>query len=880
MLKKRILASSMASVMALTSIASVAFADDIKTEAVTKKQLEDYVKTFDRGEKIYTYGSVQGEQLLDALEYADNVIANTSTATDINAAYQMLKAVEKSLKTYSVTELQELINESKPIIEEDNKLNSENDLKYTDGSFGAFAIAYGDATAVVTTADSRLITDAYLDLADAKANLKLMPTVTKQRFTSALKEFETAMNYTKYDSWRRGILGGSYPTLRTADNWGYFDGGSNHIVAYGTLYDHLNRYRTGINEQYENFVTGMKGVAVTSNEEIVNAYNTCLDVVDVIKAFTPDDTNYAVKSSVKATLTNYWDRLAYDYITSSELTAVCAAIKTASSGAELKVASDNGNKDLGAVTTSGDAFVTAVRGGKLTSATITVKLGNDSGIVMGLDANGHIAYKDDGTPAIASTTDAVKALGIDGIKRYESKGKKTDFELSKFLSLDSVDWDNAGDISPIDNHNGNGVTDGDEVANRAGVGDKGIVDGWGKAIGGVGPVWNEGLSCGVYTGVGTDLAGETDTTGAVGLSYAGGSGLSTYVDLSTAMQLANAYLSASTAADLNTNGAAGILNSDIDTSGTLSGSTDDTAAGVKTYKLRSAAVEWSIVNRYLTYALQDKYADAVATTSKTRKDVVELIGKADELAAKTDEAPIFGKLLSDMTDARQNAQNWLNASYADKKYKDGDDVSYKNITKTDETKNAQAIWTALNNAYKVLNDKYNAFKYSYGEIAKEISDVAAAIDAGTLVGAGEALTKALNDCALALSIVDLDEYYLEENSAFTEAREFQNVNRLRTKAFTEEDSTEYAPTAKQKTLMTAYEKLVAEHEKASKGGKLGDLNNDGKITAADAVSILKAIAGGKADTLEKAVADYNNDGKVTAADATAILKAVAAGTAN
>ena len=55
---------------------------------------------------------------------------------------------------------------------------------------------------------------------------------------------------------------------------------------------------------------------------------------------------------------------------------------------------------------------------------------------------------------------------------------------------------------------------------------------------------------------------------------------------------------------------------------------------------------------------------------------------------------------------------------------------------------------------------------------------------------------------------------------------------------------------------------------------LGDLNEDGKVTAADARLALRAAVG--LDTLteqKKALADVNNDGKVTAADARKILRA-------
>ena len=56
----------------------------------------------------------------------------------------------------------------------------------------------------------------------------------------------------------------------------------------------------------------------------------------------------------------------------------------------------------------------------------------------------------------------------------------------------------------------------------------------------------------------------------------------------------------------------------------------------------------------------------------------------------------------------------------------------------------------------------------------------------------------------------------------------------------------------------------------------GDINGDGKITAADAREALRAAAGlSKLEGIQNEAADYNNDGKVTAADARLILRKAA-----
>ena len=75
MLRRRILASAMASVMALGSVAVVANAEETAvatTQVKTKADLEAYVKSFDkfREDGLNDYGSASSEKFMDAIEYA------------------------------------------------------------------------------------------------------------------------------------------------------------------------------------------------------------------------------------------------------------------------------------------------------------------------------------------------------------------------------------------------------------------------------------------------------------------------------------------------------------------------------------------------------------------------------------------------------------------------------------------------------------------------------------------------------------------------------------------------------------------------------------------------------------------------------------------
>jgi hypothetical protein len=63
-------------------------------------------------------------------------------------------------------------------------------------------------------------------------------------------------------------------------------------------------------------------------------------------------------------------------------------------------------------------------------------------------------------------------------------------------------------------------------------------------------------------------------------------------------------------------------------------------------------------------------------------------------------------------------------------------------------------------------------------------------------------------------------------------------------------------------------------------GICGDLNDDGEVTAADAVIALEIATGGRpCDVATLAAADIDRDGQVTALDALMILQAAGAGMA-
>lgn len=322
MLRRRILASAMASVMAIGSVAVVASAEDTAAatkQMKTKADLEALVKSYDsfRAKEINDYGSKSGENFLDALEYAENVIdAAGSTVEDYTAAYQMVTATYNALKVYTAEELSTLVKANKAKYETNNIYNDNiGDTIYKNeagkNQWDKFVDAYEEADSVLTSKDSRVISDAYEGLKAAAENLTPMTTVTKAQYRQALKTYEELKQkvYT-YDTWRRGTLPG-WTDIKTGDYWKY--AGAN--VSFGGIYSYFSNLEEGTNGIYTCYdaLDAEKNLSKTSLENYVNGYKNVSDAVDVLALWTADDTNRASKATVKSLIDKYRGVLVFDY---------------------------------------------------------------------------------------------------------------------------------------------------------------------------------------------------------------------------------------------------------------------------------------------------------------------------------------------------------------------------------------------------------------------------------------------------------------------------------------------------------------------------------------------------------------------------------------
>lgn len=349
MLRRRILASAMASVMAIGSVAVVASAEDTAAatkQMKTKADLEALVKSYDsfRTKEINDYGSKSGENFLDALEYAENVLDETkSTVEDYTVAYQMVTATYNALKVYTVEELSTLVKANKSKYESNNvndELLGDTIYKNDNDQWNTFVAAYENAESLITSKESRYISDAYEELEEAVKNLTPESTVTKAQFRSALKTYEQLKQkvYT-YDTWRRGSYDDGWVEMESGNFWKY----KGKEMSFGALLSYLTSQetngKTGFYDVY-NELDEQKTVSKTSLAKYVEAYNTVVEANDALKNWNADDTNRASKATVKSLINKYRSRLVFDFCSDEAedlLDAIVAAVDAA--GATLEYAS-------------------------------------------------------------------------------------------------------------------------------------------------------------------------------------------------------------------------------------------------------------------------------------------------------------------------------------------------------------------------------------------------------------------------------------------------------------------------------------------------------------------------------------------------------------
>lgn len=844
MLRRRIFSAAMASVMALSSVAVVAQAAETN-QVVTKAELEELVtKTYGdswRADELSAYGSVSQAAMLDALEAADVILADSeSDAEDYTVAYMMVKAVADRLVIHTAEELKALIAECEPIIATNNIFNEElQDQIYVADTFMNLDDKLDYARGFVTSTSSADITEAYEQLAAAKDGLKKNAVVSKSMFRNILRKYDEIIdNQFAYDTWRRGAI--AWTDINSGNLW--ILNNSVDSVAYGHLYQYILSTKAEVVKAYDS-IDSIKGLTKTTDADIYEGFQLAQDAVTVYSAWSADDVNKATKAGLSSLINQYHGQLVYDYANTSA-TDLFNAIKDAVTAADASATVDTmGTDKASGSTASNDLWntVTVTEDGygfqagagsafnKLVEAEAVIKVtsANIKAVYVPLTDAGY--YDDTATRSIV--TDKTKKDG----GKYQTISVGSKFDIADIIDITGK-VDGSKDMDPADNN----TTD----------------------------TSNETVLWGTY------LFTSGDPT-ASGASWDYG------VSLAGAMEIAEVYLY-------------GTKDEIKDPSINLIKNIDDTGVvAIKdgTEVPNGSSKEYQLAYRYLYYALTEQYEGSVAAgCAHTRTDVKALIEDAWELIDATGDASIFNDANVDLVNARQVAMKWVSAANTDKLYKE-------NTPGTAADGNAyvasDAAYHALEGAYNHLKAEYEALKYSFGEIYDKLAEVAEDIDDGKL-DATDTLLKAMDDVAYALSCINAITYTsrgkeYEDNAAFDADRTFLENNRVITntgdaveiKTITAEinDGNTHGVTTKDganpthAALATAYDALLAAiAAQAEEEVVLGDANGDGTINAADATAVLKSIVG--LATVDEKAADYNKDGVVNAADATAILKSI------
>lgn len=403
-MKKRIFAASMASVMALSSVSVVAFADETKAdfgEAVTKAELKELLATIEKDidKGVYDeYGTKFGEIFTKAFEAAKLAIEDGND-DDITAAYQVLKSVLAKKQDVTNAVLKELVGELSGKYNKGNIINDEleDDYYYEPDTWAAFANAYEEAEIACDSDNKTEVCDAYFTLYDADAALKATTQVTKTKLNEAYKAYrEVIEQKNKYEDWRRGtatesVNSGSTDAVKPdfkntlvtfGDLFGIISGASNATTlggksVTGTWIKFADTTATeledSIDTTFKKFM-GLKTATKTANAEIVNAYNACQDAVRVYNGWKVDDVRRGSKASFEALIrTNATTLWTLDLDKDGTADALAGAQDAAFFGAVPGTAT------------------WSIKDGK-----IYLNNGTSSDIVVKLDENSKMAYAADG----------------------------------------------------------------------------------------------------------------------------------------------------------------------------------------------------------------------------------------------------------------------------------------------------------------------------------------------------------------------------------------------------------------------------------------------------------------------------------------------------
>ena len=931
MLRRKILTSAMASVMALTSISAVAFADETATAAKNVKTKEDLKKLVTetygdkyRSSEINDYGSVSADRMLAVLEFADEVVANNDTdENDATVAYDMVIAVKNQLKHYTAADLRDLMKQVQPIVDSNN-INNEDlgDAIYDDTAYQALVDAYDEADSVIDSNDSNAITDAFLNL-DAVKSPAALTAVSKSQFNQAIKALESAIkNKNKYENWRRGSLGYTGGDAANWFGWRFTASGSKSTITYGDLYeiaDALVENAAGegvvdIYSEYDRF-TEIKSAARTTDVLIVDAYKLADQLAQVLNSFEADDTNRASRSQITNLINEYNGRLVYEFASDNAYTLL-SAVMTHDAQLEIEIV-DPANVNKTTYVKATDLLDSLAAGrAPYSAATSLVTSGAQSALALvtpiysdpegywneantqtdgfAYNAVRYAVYK--GNLTVDKIVDAVDAAGelttanteivntlaevyADAIKKECTDGSSFKQNWDDPAWGDTNDVNIAKAIADLNTVGAAAVTKyiNDNFSNAKGVFNVTAADD-GRLVDATLKVKAKTAFYLITDNDGVTRLATASTLGANDKS-AKRVNANVAVDLAdyvtvTAAQVSDVDDHASNAVvdDKSTNFTSLAVAYDVATKYLAENFSAITALDTLediADPTRSNTKGYTMAYRALKYALNDRYDGDVA--KYTRKDVADLIEKCYDLIDDCGECALFADNIANLVNARKVANTWITEANKTKTYKDGAIVAGKTST---------AVYKALKDVYDRLEKDTQAFAISYGQVYELIADVENMRDDGELV-LDEAGVALLEKVAYELATIQSPSDDLDDEAIDVDNR-FLDYNRIATFESDTYDllyggkTVTVSKNADHLQLRDDYNALYKLVNPEADEFKVGDVDKNGSVNALDAAAILKAVVDGT--ELDKAVADYNTDGAVNSLDAAAILKAVVDGT--
>ncbi len=870
MMKKRILASSMASVMALSSVSVVAFADE-KTkdygEAVTKAELEAYLESLESfvDEKLDDYGFVQGEDFTAAVAHANDVLADSrAKATDYTAAYQMVKSVKDNLRIYSATELKALVKQHKAAYDSENVLNkSIGDKVYSEETFSEFADAYVDAEGNVDSDDARSITDAYVALEKAADKLEEKSTVKKSELRNSLRAYEALeAKMADYETWRRGTVTEKPSTGKKADltklslSFGdlcyivyddnvyttdkiytYWDGSQWSEVAKGAnnffigtgkvdrgdgdkLYDTLKNIYKDLDE--------LKGVTETSDDKYIEARKALDEAVKIFNSWKADDLKSGTKTAAKSVESKYHAQLveAYNYADAEKIADAIVGFTSGTNKYEVTFDFDKhtmkANKTVYAVVDK-DGYI-------YSDATITA----DQSVFATLEdaknalaSGAHTGIKGATYATFSMSTNLYTKMKYTVV---DFADMQTAFQALEAALSVPTDCSEGTDVYFSVNTTVGATATKDYKKVSADVSTNATAVAEAKA-------YNEALDVlkAKYNQLETMSKNQENVDNLVTVM----GHYNTYKDLD--------FQSADTKEDAKDTATA-IMN-------------ELTEGGPQLQTINGSSKEWTLIWRELSYGLDDVFPVA-KKTDKTLAKLYKLIEDSYDTTEKTGDSAAFADFHMAVVDARQEAYEFYKIAKAEgKSYDEGDTINGTTLDK---------VYKALDDANKNLTKAYDEFSYSYEDIRTAIGTYAIALDNGEVKG--DALKKAINDCAYRLSVLEVSKVKKADgeltNFAFDDQGVFQPANRLKTDK--QDKATDVKANQFEKDLKKSYEAMVKAYDEA-KNGKTStvknDFNGDGKFTSDDLLDALSAFTASSTDTKY----DANGDGKFTTDDLLVIL---------